>query len=238
MDGVCAPSTLTSKVEIRALRFRYGDSGPWVIDGFNLTIEPGECVAVTAPSGAGKTTLAKLVMGLLIPMEGEIRFGGVDIYKLGLARYRSLAAAVMQDDQLFAGSIVDNISLSDAGSNLEKVEGAAKLARIHDDIMAMPMGYQTLIGQRGASLSGGQCQRVMLARALYRDPRVLILDEATSHLDVAKEREISALIKELKITRLVLAHRTETISSADRVVVLGKRHLEDGGFRPSRECSV
>ncbi|EQD35476.1 ABC transporter-like domain protein, partial [mine drainage metagenome] len=141
---------------------------------------------------------------------------------LGLAHYRSLMGVVMQDDQLFAGSIADNISLFDPEATPQGVAAAAHLAGIHEEIAALPMGYQTLVGDMGSSLSGGQRQRVLLARALYRKPKFLLLDEATSHLDVAREREINTLIKRLKITRLVLAHRPETLASADRVIVLGR----------------
>ena len=154
--------------------------------------------------------------------EGEIRFGGIDIRKRGLARYRAQVGAVMQDDQLFAGSIADNISLFDPDAMPQGAAAAAHLAGIHEEIAALPMGYQTLVGDMGSSLSGGQRQRVLLARALYRKPKFLVLDEATSHLDAAREREINALINRLKITRLVLAHRPETLAAADSVAVLGK----------------
>jgi len=159
--------------------------------------------------------------------------GGIDIRKMGLARYRSLVGAVMQDDHLFAGSIADNIRLFDPEATPQRVEAAAHLARIHEEIVAMPMGYETLVGDMGSSLSGGQKQRVLLARALYRKPKFLVLDEATSHLDVAREREINALVKRLKITRLVLAHRPETLASADRVIVLGRATIESVVPRPA-----
>jgi ATP-binding cassette subfamily B protein RaxB len=205
------------RLEVRNLSFRYADGEPWVIQNLSFSIAPGESVAIAAPSGTGKTTLAKLVLGLLEPTEGAILFGGIDIRALGLARYRSQVAAVMQDDQLFAGSIADNISLFDPEATPLKVEAVARQAQIHDEIMAMPMGYQTLVGDMGSSLSGGQKQRVLLARALYRKPRFLVLDEATSHLDVAREREVNAIVKRMNLTRLVLAHRPETLASCDRV---------------------
>ena len=222
LDGVHADEIESPGLEVRNLSFRYAEGEPWVLEHFNLTVEPGESVAIAAPSGAGKTTLAKLILGLLDPTDGEIRFGGIDIRKLGLARYRAQVGAVMQDDQLFAGSIADNISLFDPEATPQGVAAAAHLAGIHDEIAVLPMGYQTLVGDMGSSLSGGQRQRVLLARALYRQPKLLVLDEATSHLDVAREREINTLVKRLKITRLVLAHRPETLASADRVIVLGR----------------
>ncbi len=222
LEGVHTDELESTRLEVRNLSFRYAEGDPWVLEHFNLTVEPGESVAIAAPSGAGKTTLAKLILGLLEPTEGEIRFGGIDIRKLGLARYRAQVGAVMQDDQLFAGSIADNVSLFDPEATPQAVAAAAHLAGIHEEIAALPMGYQTLVGDMGSSLSGGQRQRVLLARALYRQPKFLVLDEATSHLDVAREREINALIKRLRITRLVLAHRPETLASADRVIVLGR----------------
>ena len=226
LEGVHTGTVEETRLEVRNLSFRYADGDPWVIENFNLTIEPGESLAIAAPSGAGKTTLAKLILGLLTPSQGEIRICGVDIRKLGLASYRNLVGAVMQDDHLFAGSLADNISLFDPDAIPPRVEAAAQLAGIHAEIAAVPMGYQTLVGDMGSSLSGGQKQRVLLARALYRKPKFLLLDEATSNLDVPREREINALVKQLKITRLVLAHRPETLASTDRVIVLG-RHAND-----------
>ena len=233
LEGVHADEIESLRLEVRNLSFRYAEGDPWVLEHFNLTVEPGESVAIAAPSGAGKTTLAKLILGLLEPTEGEIRFGGIDIRKLGLARYRAQVGAVMQDDQLFAGSIADNISLFDPDATPQGVAAAAHLAGIREEIAALPMGYQTLVGDMGSSLSGGQRQRVLLARALYRKPQFLVLDEATSHLDVAREREINALIKRLKITRLVLAHRPETLASADRVIVLSKAQPQSVVPRPA-----
>ena len=207
-------------VEVKNLCFRYAEGEPWILKDCSLRIEAGECVAIAGPSGCGKTTLAKLLLGLLEPTEGTILFGGIDIRRLGLARYRSSVAAVMQDDQLFAGTIADNIAFFDPDATPLRVEAAARLAHIHDEIVAMPMGYQSLVGDMGSSLSGGQKQRVLLARALYRRPKLLVLDEATSHLDIERERQVNATVKRMKLTRLVIAHRPETLASADRVTVL------------------
>ncbi len=207
-------------VEVKNLSFRYAEGEPWILKDCSLRIEAGECVAIAGPSGCGKTTLAKLLLGLLEPTEGTILFGGIDIRRLGLARYRSSVAAVMQDDQLFAGTIADNIAFFDPDATPLRVEAAARLAHIHDEIVAMPMGYQSLVGDMGSSLSGGQKQRVLLARALYRRPKLLVLDEATSHLDIERERQVNATVKRMKLTRLVIAHRPETLASADRVIVL------------------
>jgi ATP-binding cassette subfamily B protein RaxB len=210
-----------ARIELCNVSFRYADSEPWIVKDCNLSIEAGESVAVVGPSGCGKTTLAKLVLGLLEPTKGEVRFGGIDIRKLGLDTYRQWVGAVMQDDQLFAGSIVDNISFFDPNPSMAYIEVAARVAAIHQDIAAMPMGYLSLVGDMGSSLSGGQRQRVFLARALYRKPELLVLDEATSHLDAEHENLVSDSIRQLNVTRLVIAHRSETISKTDRVVLVG-----------------
>ena len=142
----------------------------------------------------------------------------------------------MQDDQLFAGSIADNISFFDTAHDQERIEAAARLAAIHDEIAGMPMGYHSLIGDMGSSLSGGQKQRVILARALYRDPKLLFLDEATSHLDVMKERLVNDAVKQLKLTKVIVAHRPETIASADRVLVLEQGRIIQE-LRPQQNAS-
>jgi ATP-binding cassette subfamily B protein RaxB len=215
-----------ASVELVNISFRYAEDEPWILRHCNLRIEAGESVAIVGPSGCGKSTLAKIVLGLLQPSEGEVRFGGTDIRKLGLNRFRQCVGAVMQDDQLFAGSIADNVSFFDPAATPEKIEAAARLAAIHEDIAAMPMGYQSLVGDMGSSLSGGQRQRVVLARALYRRPKLLVLDEATSHLDTKKERFINEVIKNFDLTRLIIAHREESIKNAARVIVMPAMKLE------------
>jgi ATP-binding cassette subfamily B protein RaxB len=204
-----------------------------VIRRLNFSISAGEAVAIVGPSGCGKTTLAKLLLGLLEPTEGSIRIGGIDIRRYGLAAYREMVGAVMQNDELFAGSVADNISFFDPAGSLAAIVSASRAACIHDEIVAMPMGYESLIGDMGSALSGGQKQRVLLARALYRQPSLLLLDEATSHLDVDRERWINRQVGELQITRIIIAHRPDTIASADRVIALrpadtapASRHLE------------
>ena len=211
---------IDASLEVRALSFRYSDTEPFVLLNCSFAVTPGESVAVVGPSGGGKTTLVKLMLGLLAPTDGKILAGGIDIHKLGIDRYRKLVGTVMQDDQLFAGSIGDNISFFDPSPDQGAIERFARLASVHDDIVAMPMGYNTLIGDMGAALSGGQKQRILLARALYKQPRILFLDEATSALDVQKERAVNEAIRSLNLTRIIIAHRPETIASAGRVIVL------------------
>jgi ATP-binding cassette subfamily B protein RaxB len=209
-------------IQIEGISFRYGETQPWVLQNCSLTINAGESVALVGPSGCGKTTLAKLVLGLLKPEQGCILVDGIDVRKLGLSAYRNMIGCVMQDDILFAGSIADNISFFDTELNQARIEAAARLAQVHDDISAMPMGYQSLVGDMGSSLSGGQRQRVLLARALYRKPLILVLDEATSHLDVECEMRINQAIQHMKVTRINIAHRPETIRSADRVIAIAQ----------------
>lgn len=217
---------MDSSVEVRNLGFRYADSEPWIIRHCSFRIESGESVAITGASGSGKSTLAKLILGLLEPSEGEVLFGGVDIRKLGKETYRNLVGAVMQDDQIFAGSIAENIAFFDTQTYGARIQEAARLAAVHEDIASMPMGYQSLVGDMGSSLSGGQKQRVILARALYRQPKLLLLDEATSHLDDECERQVNAEVLDLKLTRIVIAHRLETIASAQRVLVLARGNVD------------
>ncbi len=215
-------SRLQPRIEVRNVSFRYADGEPWVLKDCTLTIEPGEHIAICGPSGCGKSTLLKLMLGILTPNEGDIRIGGVSLKQLGPTQYRSLIAAVMQSDALLAGSLAENIACFDPAMRQDGVANAATLAQVHDDICAMPMGYQTLVGDMGSSLSGGQRQRVLLARALYAQPKILALDEATSSLDAENEQRVNEAVKALPLTRITIAHRRETINAARRVVVLGE----------------
>ena len=212
---------------MRNLRFRYSENDPWVLDGLDFRIEAGESVAIVGGSGSGKTTLLKLLASLLQPTDGEILVDRQPLPRLNRRRYRSMIGVVMQDDQLFAGSVGDNISFFAPDHDTARVEECARLAAVHDDILGMPMGYSTLSGDMGTVLSGGQKQRVLIARALYRRPRILFLDEATSHLDLQREREVNAAIRGLDVTRVIVAHRPETIRSADRVIMLDKGRIVD-----------
>ncbi len=205
---------------LEQLRYRYADQSPWVLDGITLTIAPGEVLAITGRSGCGKTTLVNLLLGTYAPTEGQVLVDGVPLAQVGVDRWRQGVATVMQDDTLFAGSIADNIGFFDPQPDLAWMVECARMAALHDDIERMPMAYQTLVGDMGTVLSGGQKQRLLLARALYKRPRVLILDEATSHLDVESEAQVNAAIAALPITRIVVAHRPETIRSVPRVVDL------------------
>ncbi len=207
-------------IAIRGLHFAYSAYEPAVLQGVDLHIAAGESVALIGPSGCGKTTLINLLLGVLTPTAGEIRIGGEPLQTLGLDKLRSMVGTVLQDDVLFAGSIADNIAFFDPQPDRDWVHACAQMAAIADDIAQMPMHYNTLVGDMGTVLSGGQRQRILLARALYKRPRILLLDEATSHLDVAREKQVNSAIASLQLTRIIVAHRPETIASAGRVIAL------------------
>ena len=212
--GACRGAALSA----RGISFRYGDNEPPVIADFDFDVAPGECVAIVGPSGAGKTTLLKMLAGLLPPSSGTVLLDDVPVAAIGMEHYRSQIGCVLQDDRLFAGTVADNIAAFDPATDPDRILHAAKLAALHDEIMRMPMGYQTLVGDMGSSLAGGQIQRLVLARALYRTPRILLLDEATSHLDDDNEQTINDAVRSLPIARIIVTHRRSTIDMADRVV--------------------
>lgn len=216
--GQATEMPAAGKIEVRNLGFRYGETERPAFQNLNFIIEPGETVAVTGPSGCGKSTLLKCLMGLLEPTEGEIFIDDRPIGKV--PDYRRQIAGVMQEDQLLAGSIADNIACGDPEQDFDRIEQCAQMACIHNEILKMPMQYNTLVGDMGSSLSGGQKQRIILARALYRAPRILFMDEATSHLDMVNEGMVNSHIQRLAITRVIVAHRPETVESAGRRIEL------------------
>ena len=218
-------------IALKDVAYRYAPADPEVLKGIDLEVAPGEHVAITGPSGGGKSTLAKVILGLVEPDSGELLVDGVPLARFGHKAYHGQVAAVLQDDHLFAGSLADNIALFDESPDMARILEAASAAAIHDDIVAMPMGYETLVGDMGSTLSGGQKQRVLLARALYRRPVLLVMDEGTSHLDAALEARVNDAISALGITRIIIAHRRETISRADRVLVLEAGRIRDEARR-------
>ncbi|MCO8251330.1 peptidase domain-containing ABC transporter [Comamonas thiooxydans] len=218
---------LRANIEVKGLKYRYSDQEPWVLDGVDFTIAEGESVAIVGPSGGGKSTLCKVLLGILPIGQGSIRVSGQEITALGVGALRDISGSVMQDDVLFAGTLAENISFFSPDSDMVWVMECAKTAGLHDDIECMPMRYSTLVGDMGAALSGGQRQRLLLARALYKRPKILFLDEATSHLDTDCERRVNAAVRALKITCIIVAHRPETIASADRVIVLANGRVAD-----------
>ena len=213
------PERFRGEILLRGIVFAYGPHEPRVLDGIDLHILPGEHVAITGASGGGKTTLTKVILGLIDPTAGEVMIDGVPLARYGRRAFRENVGAVLQDDVLFAGSIADNVAGFDE-VDPERLGEALAAAAIADDVASMPMRHLTMVGDMGSTLSGGQRQRILLARALYRRPKLLVMDEGTSHLDPALERQVNAAIAAMGITRIVVAHRQETIAAADRVVVV------------------
>lgn len=207
-------------LETRELSYSYDGQSSSVFRDLNIRIAPGESVAITGPSGSGKTTLMKVLCGLFEPESGAVIVDGMDIQQIGVNNYHKMIACVMQDDRLFSGSVRENISAFTDHIDESWMIKCAKASYIHDVIMKMPMGYETLIGELGEGLSGGQKQRIFIARALYRKPNVLFMDEATSSLDYESEQYINKAIKKLNITRVIISHRNTIIKSSDRIISL------------------
>lgn len=210
-----------ASIDVKHLLFRYSDTDPWLLQDVTFRVEPGECVAIVGASGAGKSTLLKLMAGLLKPQSGDVIVNGHSVCESRAAVLGNVGF-VLQDDSLFAGTIADNIAFASDVADMSRVEECARLVCLDDEINQMHMGYNTLIGDMGSALSGGQQQRLLLARALYQRPSILILDEATSHLDVPTEQRIAAMLTELRMTRIFAAHRPDTIQIADRVIILSR----------------
>lgn len=220
---------LAPSIELHGVSFRYAPTEPYVFENVTLKIEAGESVAITGVSGGGKTTLVKVMLGLLSPTQGTVLVSGKPIQQIGLTAYRSMVATVMQEDRLFSGSIAENISFFDPMPEWKRIKECARLAAVAEEIEGMPMGYNTITGDSGVGISGGQKQRILLARALYRKPKILVLDEATSELDVDNEKSVNAAVSSMGLTRIVVAHRPETIYSAARVLTIKGGKLVEGG---------
>lgn len=214
-------------IQASGVTFRYGTTDRPVLEAADLDVSAGEFLAITGPSGGGKTTLLKLLLGLHLPETGEIRLDGERAGPALHRAWRDSLSVVSQDDQLLAGSLADNIAFFDADTDMERVVDAARQARIHDQISEMPMRYLSLVGDMGSTLSSGQKQRILLARALYRAPSILVMDEGTANLDIANEIAIADLIASMSITRIIVAHRMALLERADRIV-----WVEQGRIQP------
>lgn len=226
-------SELRGEIELRDVSYRYSPDLPFVLNRLDLRVAAGEHVAITGPSGCGKSTVVKVLLGLVEPQGGEFLVEGLPIARFGHRSYHRQVAAVLQDDVLFAGSLADNIALFETDPDPVWIEACGRMAAIHDDIMAMPLQYGTPVGDMGAALSGGQKQRVLLARALYRRPKVLVMDEGTAHLDLEHERLVNEAVGSLGITRIIIAHRHETIASADRILVMRNGQIQADSADPA-----
>jgi ABC-type bacteriocin/lantibiotic exporter with double-glycine peptidase domain len=227
---VVGAGLLSGHIEARSVSFRYTPVAPRVVDDVSLTITAGQRVAIVGRSGSGKSTLAHLLLGLYVPESGQILYDGADLNDLEVRSVRQQIGIVTQSAYLFGSTIRENIALVDPSLPLEDVERAARMACIHDDILTMPMGYETILADAGASLSGGQRQRVAIARALVRQPRIILLDEATSALDALTEGQVYRNLEEMRgCTTIVIAHRLSTIADADLILVMdGGRLVEEG----------
>lgn len=214
------PSHASGRIELRDLGFRYGAGEPEIFREVNLRIEPGEMIALVGPSGGGKTTLLKTMIGLFTPSSGQVLVDGRALSSVPASDWRRQIGVVSQDGSLFAGTLAENIAFFDPEIDMRRVIEVATLARIHEDIEAMPMRYETLVGDMGSVLSGGQKQRVLLARALYGDPAILFMDEGTAHLDAASEAGVMEVVKSLPITRIISAHRPAAIEAATRTLLV------------------
>lgn len=225
--SIVGSTTMRGQIELDHVWFRYTPDDPWVLQDLNLTIEPGTHVAIEGISGSGKSTLMLLLLGLIEPERGTVLVDGTPLREFGTAGYRSQVVGILQADQLFSGTVRDNISFFDPDLDFMRVQEAAIAASIHDEIIAMPMRYDTMIGEMGGTLSGGQKQRIVLARALYRKPRLLVIDEGTAHLDASNEERVNDSIATLGVTRIVFAHRAETLERAAT-----RYRLKDGQLEP------
>jgi ABC-type bacteriocin/lantibiotic exporter with double-glycine peptidase domain len=213
------PGRLAGGVSVKDVTYRYRAAGQVVLDGVSIEARPGECIAITGPSGSGKSTLIGLLLGLMKPQSGSVSFDGRELASLDAGEVRRQIGVVMQDGRILAGSIYENICAAGSHS-MEAAWEAARAAGLEEDLEAMPMGMQTMVAEGGANLSGGQRQRLLIARALILKPAILIFDEATSALDNRTQAIVTASLKRLAATRIVVAHRLSTIRDADRIYVL------------------
>jgi ATP-binding cassette, subfamily B, bacterial len=220
---------LGGTIEMRDVSFRYDAHSANVINHVSLSIYPGQKIALVGRSGSGKSTLARLLLGLYRPTEGEILYDGIPLQEMNLQEVRRQWGTALQDSFLFSSSLKDNISFHNRELSAEKLARAGQLAEIHDDVMQMPMGYETPIDEAGGSLSGGQRQRLSIARAIANEPALLLLDEATSHLDVITESRVDRNLDSLSCARVVIAHRLSTIKNADLIIVLDQGHIVEQG---------
>lgn len=224
---------VSGAVEIHDVSYRFEAPGPWVIEKLSLTIEAGETVGIVGRTGSGKTTLAKLLLGLYPSTRGDVLYDGQSVRSYDAAHLRAQFGVVLQDAAVYGGTIRDEIAFHDREMPMARVIDAARVAELHEEIMEMPGGYDTLSGEFGAYLAGGQLQRLALARAVARNPALLLLDEATSHLDAVTEERITSNLAELSCTRVVIAHRLSTIRAANRIVVLESGKIVEEGTHDS-----
>jgi ABC-type bacteriocin/lantibiotic exporter with double-glycine peptidase domain len=223
------PPRLSGNITLENVCFRYSQETPNILQNINLTIRAGQKVAIVGRTGSGKSTLGRLLLGLYIPTEGAIYYDGIPLQSLNFQEVRRQFGVVLQDAAIFSGSIMQNLTFHNPGMNKEQAVIAAKMADIHDDILKMPLGYETLVSEGGGALSGGQRQRLALARAIAHEPSILLLDEATSNLDVVTEQRVAQNLEQLPCTQIIIAHRLSTIRHADLILVMDQGRIVESG---------
>ncbi|HEU5231069.1 MAG TPA: peptidase domain-containing ABC transporter [Ktedonobacteraceae bacterium] len=235
-QSVQQPPRLSGRIELKNVSFRYAEQSPDVLKNVDLTIEAGQKVAVVGRTGSGKSTLGKLLLGLYVPTQGEVLYDGMTLQSLNYQAVRAQFGTVMQEATVFSGTIRQNIAFNDPEMTLDGIVHAAKMAGLHEDIMSMPMGYETYVSEQGSALSGGQRQRLALARALAHTPVLLLLDEATSSLDTVTEHAVEQNIADLDCTQIIIAHRLSTVRNADRILVLDGGVVVESGTHQELLC--
>jgi ABC-type bacteriocin/lantibiotic exporter with double-glycine peptidase domain len=226
---VQTPPRLTGRIDLKKVGFQYDQHAPMVLRDITVSIRRGQKVALVGRTGSGKSTLGKLLIGLITPTKGNILFDGIPLHKLNYQEVRSQFGVVLQESFIFSGSVRENIALNNPEMGMEQIVRAARAAAIHEDIEKMPMGYETLVSEGGSAFSGGQRQRLALARALANRPAILLLDEATSALDVATERTVEQNLNAFAATQIIIAHRLSTIRNADVILVLHEGRIVEQG---------
>jgi len=229
MQNAHEPPRLTGRIQLQDVSFKYDANSPTVLKEITVDIAPGQKVAIVGPTGSGKSTMGKLLLGLYLPTEGEIRYDGIPLRSLNYQSVRSQFGVIMQDASIFSGSIRQNIAFNNPDLDMDGIVNAAKLAALDGDIQQMPMEYETFVAESGNALSGGQRQRLAIARALANNPSILLLDEATSALDVITEHVIEQNLKSLACTQIIIAHRLSTVRHADTILVLDQGRIVESG---------
>jgi ABC-type bacteriocin/lantibiotic exporter with double-glycine peptidase domain len=225
---------LVGRIEARDLSYRFSPDGPLVVSDVSFSIAPGRKLGIVGPTGSGKSTILMLLLGLYEPSAGEVLYDGIPLSELDPRDVRRRCGVVLQDSAVFGGSIRSNIELNAPGSPRDEIARAAELAGFADEIERLPMGYETRVAEGGSNLSGGQRQRLAIARAVVTRPSVLLLDEASSHLDVASEARLNANLERLRCTRVVIAHRLTAVRTADEIIVLDRGCVAERGTHHAR----
>lgn len=230
-NGRKIPTSLSGDIDVNHITFRYSEDGPTILNDINFKVKKGEYVAIVGSTGCGKSTLMRILLGFENPEQGAIYYGGRDLKSLDLRSVRQKIGVVMQNGSLFPGDIFSNIIVTSPWKNMDDAWEAARMAGIDEDIKEMPMGMHTLISEGAGGISGGQKQRLMIARAIIGKPSILYFDEATSALDNITQSHVAKSISNLKSTRIVIAHRLSTIKNCDRILVMDKgKIVEEGNY--------